>query len=235
LGHALVTTLARPANIAVAECPLNPVNMLALAIDAGNLIFPFIIQTPGLFAKDAGPVLGALAAVWHIIRSTLAVRDLASSAIMGVLNIAAHQVCALLARFSCPSQIALALVCFFCSVYANAIVVAVRLRIWIINSKTLGDVTKGSLPIFLAVAGQRLLRTETLVISFDAATIYAAGHFDARITAQPLPSNFADTNVGQFTFTIRATGITDGLCAGKMGVVVVILVLPPCEALDIAI
>ena len=45
-----------------------------------------------------------------------------------------------------------------------------------------------------------------------------------------VPSNFADTNVGQFAFTVVTPRIADWLRAGKMGVIVVILVLPSCEA-----
>ena len=55
------------------------------------------------------------------------------------------------------------------------------------------------------------------------------------LVCRDLPSNFADTNVGQFAFTVQTLGIANRLCTGKVGVLVVILVLPSCEALNVTI
>ena len=50
-----------------------------------------------------------------------------------------------------------------------------------------------------------------------------------------IPSNFTDTNIGQFAFAVFARGVADGLCTWKVGIFVVILVLPACEALNLSI
>ena len=55
------------------------------------------------------------------------------------------------------------------------------------------------------------------------------------LVCRAVPSNFADTNVRQFAFTVQTLGITNRLCAGKVGVLVVIFVLPSSQALDCSI
>jgi len=158
LGCALIALLTLPTNIAVAECCINPLNVLAEAIHTCDFI-TIVCQTPGLFAKDASPVLSALAAVWYIhyfVSTTIIISinyDLASIRpivliginINRVFNLTATQVRTSIASVSTPSQIALALMFLSCCVHTNSIVVAVI--------SAFGCVAKGPLPVFIAVAG----------------------------------------------------------------------------------
>jgi len=231
VGHAFVTLGPSPTDTALAEggehlaCVVLSTHH-TISIDTGNFIS--ILQALGLLAEDSCPVSCALARVCHfrgcIDFATITTPNPIN--VNSVFSLAAHQWFALTTMGSAPSQVALTHMFVCCNVDANSIVVAVL--------GALGYVTKGPLPIVLALACQGLFLKLLSAIKFGTATIDTSWHVNASATVQPIPSNFTRADVGQFTLAIHALGVTDWLCAWKVFVFVVLLVLPACEALNLS-
>jgi len=231
VGHAFVTLGTSPTNTALAKGSKHIAVLVlsthdTLSIDAGNLIS--ILQALGLLAEDSCPVSCALARVCHFhscIDFATITRPIPIN-VNSVFSLAAHHPFALTTMGSAPSQVALTHMFVCCNVDTNSFVVTV---LW-----ALGYVTKGPLPIVFALACQGLFLKLLSTIKFGTATIDTSWHVNASATVQPIPSNFTRADIGQFTLAIHALGVTDWLCAWKVFVFVVLLVLPACEALNLS-